>query len=94
MHLRKVSVLKKIDSSTYEGEDVLDGTIVEIFIKGKLRMNYIKLPIGLPVFVVMADSDDRVGGLVIEKYLCFDNQNAELCRQKRAIEERERQLKS
>ena len=92
--LRKVRILKEISSAIYEGVDVLDGSVVTVMIKGKMRMNYIKLLPNDIVYIVANSEEPTIGQLIYEKYICLHNPNADLCLQKKAINEKEQRLNS
>lgn len=90
--LRKVKVLRKVSSTEYEAQDVLNEELVSVLIKGKLRMNYIKLAVNQTVFIVARAEAPQTGTLIVEKYICLHNPESDLCLQKRAIEQQEREI--
>ncbi len=77
--LRKVTITQQLSHAAYEGRDLLDGSIVQVVITGKLRMNYIKLALGAEVYVVATDQASKTGRLVIEKYICLGHPQSDLC---------------
>ncbi len=87
--LRKVKIVEVINHIEYEAQDVLNQESIKVEIKGKIRMNYILLPVGAVVFVVTTEDAPTSGRLIPEKDICFSKRNEHLCQQKRAIEQEE-----
>lgn len=85
--LRKAKIVRKITSSLYEAEDLLNQELMTVQISGKLRMNYFVLKDGEQVFVLTTEEKPDFGRLIIEKYICMDYPKTDICQQKHAIEQ-------
>lgn len=52
LELRLVKIKEDLGNAKYISEDVFSQERIEVFITGKLRMNYIKLPIESVIYIV------------------------------------------
>jgi len=87
--LKKICVLSQINSSEYLVEDIFIKDRIVMKIRGKMRMNFIKILPGTKAYMVLPSADELKGYLVYEKYICMGNTISYLCNQKRLIDKLE-----
>ncbi len=90
--LKKVVVCDVIDAATYGVADILNGEKFTLKIKGKMRMNYIRLDKGNVVYMVLPNGETKEGRAIFEKYICLGNTPSNLCLQKMEIDRLEKEM--
>lgn len=91
--LRKVKVSKVIDKAIFITKDVIEDIEIIAYLRGKMRMNYINIKEGDTFYVVCTDDEVTDGRIVYEKYICLHDFDSSLCKQKKEIENYERDNK-